>query len=926
MATESDVFDPYPYPRCYDRAVSIWFQNRRQAERKRASRFGPVQSSELASTGTPASSQSEGRSVSAGTNSLQRWPSLDAFVASQGASTRGDSPASDGASSGELYEALTSERSKEFTEAAKHVAIADTSDEASGPDATIVVLEDKENVPLTRTEEAQGTSKSEDQNKRVPLRDIRDLVCGKDELPGPSDGGSPSGQDNENLPPASGEDRSLDTDENDTQPLPAASSKRAPLGRSVSANVLAANKPTLDHFVARSATRPIQVSPRSPCRLNGSKLSPRGMSRFNSLFTSRRGRASLDGKPSPSRKRPFVRSLSAHTKLPAALMHLLERQKDDEEEKMSHKDSFDTSASEQGDLLAKMRSDSSSASSSEDVLLNTLSCRAHLDEGEDEEQTLRQAAQRRLARAQAQGRDSLDKADARSALLAKPWARSVSGPANLTTLSAVANRISTAPSLDSAAGRDRLKPNPLRELGPHPLSLLLSRKKALQSQTSSAVPPTADVNAEANVATTKAKKRKSDGASTVSAKARSGKKARQLSAPSADDSKVTEASVGEEEASADSSTAAAPSSSLPTDLPMPPSHAMPSFGTPRSDAGNARSFGRSISAQYSSHLGMGDDLATSSPPVMGRPMLPMYNQTPAASRHRGSAGHTNALMSASRDMTPRSLAFALGLTHNSGGYGQHTPFGSSAAGIGSTPFSHSLRYSSGRYLPGSSQRGLPPGSVTASARRESGSGAMGSSKAAPYSPLARGRSGAMLATMPTSQRKSVPERTSSGDRSGNGSGNSSDGVHSNGNGGTGQEEEKGAPIRSRLPFAKVQSQPTMGSSSQRSRLPAMGVLSRVADKENDEEVVRRSRRDVIEDEDHDNDAKAADDSGFVHPADSSFSEPQWKMPAQKTSKKRETRAGGAPGNAQGESPTRVQQRQRQHDAAEVLLGLAGEGR
>lgn len=923
------------------RAISIWFQNRRQAERKRASRFGPAHSAVDVGAHVPRSSATPSRSISLGSSHqpLQRWPSLDAIAASQRSEPR-DSPVSD-RDGDEMLESAVSQPSFE-------------------------VLEDKENAsPIPR----QSVPVIERPVHRQPLRDIRDLVFGQDTLKA---GAQPDGDLREN-------------DENDASALYA---KRSPFGRSVSSHA-ALSRPSMDQVVGRSRVRHSS---------NGVKAK---VLNFMSLSTSRRGRASLDGKSSPPAKRPFLRALSERSRLPPALARAIS---------LSEKAEAFTVATEerkqeQRDLLDKMSSSSSNAFSSGPEAADAHQL-PHLGGEEDEEQTLRRAANRRLVKAQALGKDLPDRSDAINDLRSRPWARSVSGP-------------SCAPStLDLAAGRDRSKPSPLafvQRPPPQPVATKNDDVFAMPKATKQQQQPQ------------RTKKRKSDGTSKSSAASQS-KKGRvssngdvSLVAPPSSQENIPPTPLQRQHQSPHHFVNGAIGSTphlvkqAPHGFLSP--KGLPSFGTPRNEIGGRRSFGRSVSAQSTlsahrgagvegAHAGMGAALIEDSPSSLrtsapssslsswatSNSSLPssLYTSssaTPASHLHRGSM---QAPSSTGREMTPRSLAFALGLAHatpSGGGVGGvnggPVANGAGGGGLSSMMMMSSSRYSTSRYL-ASSSRDTVNGSARANGGSFGGNGATG----APYSPLARGRQGAMLYAAPTPRAgggehhtngtpapsysrnanqpgSAIGEKQRSSSTSSSGSQEGSRGSSEDQDrAATRGPEAPGTVSRNsngggRMPFAKVHSQPSMpppplfsaasaGSSSQPhgqqqrrlQRLPSLSALATVAsdDKENtssDNDSPRLLPLGALK---HKTNGYAAagesavgDDSGFVGMSSSSSSSSDIEDGEEGAAKRFKVLAAKAGGGQQSSSsgsaasqgsPTR----QRQHDAAQVLLGLAGEGR
>ncbi|PWN28870.1 hypothetical protein BDZ90DRAFT_230878 [Jaminaea rosea] len=910
------------------RAISIWFQNRRQAERKRASRFGPAYSAaEILVSSQSSNTTAPSRSISLGSghHTLQRWPSLDAIAASQGTESRAESPASEHDGQG-----LASLRD---------------------PSASFEVHEDKENISLPSTQSAPTAVERKGDRQR--LRDIRDLVFGLDALKPPQCEGTDT----------------TEGDENDASVLDTTRANfagRSPWGRSVSSSA-ALCRPSMEQVVGRSRAR----HHHSPHHRHGSGAKA-NLLRFMSLSTSRRGRASLDGQASPPAKRPFLRSLSERGKqLPPTLakaIHLSERAEE-------HSAALHEQREEQRDLLAKMSSSSSMSSGEEGAATRLPIC----GEEEDEEQTLRRAANRRLVKAQAAGKELPDRSDAINSLRSRPWARSISGP------------VCGAATLDLAAGRDRTKPSPLA-------FVQRPQSPPVQSQQDMFALPNAVVKKQPTQSKAGKKRKSDEGPRSVGG---SGKK-NQLAGQDA--SLVSAASLGQENL---------PPTPLPHQQYHPhaspsPRHfgatgtphlvkqhsfvspkGLPSFGTPRSELGKSRSFGRSISAQSTlpSQLGGITEESPSSarngapssswaPSSMGGVSLYSTNgtsATPASHLHRPSMQG-----SASREMTPRSLAFALGLAHATpgAGHGSNSNGVSGAGGAGGlgSLFMSSSRYSTSRYLASSSRDSIAaaggmPGSVRASG---GAAGGIGAAAGAPYSPLARGRQGAMLYAAPTPRTGAdTPARHHSSGQPMSAIGgekrNSSSSGSSNGSRGSSEDQEQrnkadpqtAAPPSStprtggRVPFSKVHSQPSMPppplfsangtqSSSQPQRrvqrLPSLSTLATAAgdtemNKENESGLTGPSpgllplgalkSRTSNAASKHPRQEDVGDDSGFAAPLSSASDnedDGEGQQRYQKAGKV--VLQSSANGNGSGGSPTR----QRQHDAAQVLLGLAGEGR
>lgn len=879
---------------------------------------------------------------------LQRWPSLDIIAAQQksqirddGGSDAEDSPAEDDAFTALLpAKRILSQSHVDADVFSQPVSSSQTSVK------TFDVFEDKENVPLDNSQASNDSLTSQDQKaegaqgRRAPLRDIRDLVSGREALR------DIEGEEHSSLSKQPEEDAvcgskaAVLAEDRGGSLAPLSSSEplrtRLPLDRSLSGNALTKPRVSMDQVVSRLVPH---KGPTSPRRRAG------GMLRVMSLSTSRRGRASLDGKPSPPRKRPFARSLSLSSNLPPALVKLIQEQ----EMADGQSKALEQNKSSQQGLLAKMCS-SSSTSSGEERASN----RARLlDQDEDEERTLRMAANRRIAKAQAQGRPLLDKADALSDLITRPWARSVSGPAGSAkgNTSGNAGRMG-APSLDLAAGRDRSKPNlfqSVRSLSLHSLHHLKEARADSPRSVSSAMSAPQQHGQVVAAAKKHGRKRKSQEehksrkAAETSSDLVGGAHARENAAAAAvsQDSSIIpmqSTPVGEKTARGVKTTP----------------KGLPSFGTPRSGlASSRRPFGRSVSAQTNvgpmHSLAFGCEDTISSP--MARPLLPSsYVANTPAGPPRHSGAPSAAMASASREMTPHSLAFALGLTYNNpSGMSQQTPYG----GMGATPFGHSSRYSTSRFPPPSSARPQYEGlSSMMSVGRGGGQSAMDRGTV-PYSPLARGREGAMLAPMSISVHshsqstaKAGPGKRKSPDDDSN-SGGSSEG---HGHNGKSDHSRQGVPFsapRSRLPFAKVNSQPALSGSPgfasaaspvgharhpeqvRRTRLPSLSSLATYAhDKENNMAARPSPVRGNVDKPIEmlaGNEAEAANDSGYVGASDDEDALHGNGRDA--SSGLASKQAGVRKGRASMESPTRVQQqRQRQHDAAQVLLGLAGEGR
>ncbi|CAO1631746.1 unnamed protein product [Parajaminaea phylloscopi] len=980
------------------RAVSIWFQNRRQAERKKASRFGPLHSASpivgpvnAAEEPSPAPHRSVSLTSAhaiASAAKLQRWPSLD-VIAAHRTMRKGESPASDdgetGESAGHGKVLPVAGAGASSTAEPTHAPATPSASRTSS--CVFDVFEDKENVPPAiaeqklcrqlRLQNGGGGDDDDDDDAegteaRQPLRDIRDLVFGREQLP------SRTQVDEDDLEHMDTPARSR-LPHHSSREVTTNKVRRTSLARTSSLGAMSQPRLSMDQVVSRFIAKRPPLSPRrsSPGR-------SAGLLRFMSLSTSRRGRASLDGKPSPPRKRPFVKSLSASTTLPANLAKMIR----DQEETDLAQGAQQATVAQQHDLLAKMPS--SSGASSEEATGPTPSNRIRLlDEDEDEERTLRMAANRRVARAQAEGRDLRDKADALTDLVSRPWARSVSGPVTTVDVASAGPPSLTTgrmapPSLDMAAGRDRSKPNHLLHRRPLRPSLSAGQlQQRMEGSPASGLPAIAAApspHAE-SPAPAPAKKRTKKRKSAVSAEG-------PMQSPTAhgqgaDENVPPPSSLKMSTFPVHSTPAGSKHARFTGAAAAATPNGLPSFGTPRTGMTGRRSFGRSLSAQSSGPAGApqyasglafaGAEDAPSSP--MGRGVSgALYANTPASAQRAWGLPSTNAA-SSGREMTPRSLAFALGLTHNSSAFAHQTPYGG-LPGTSATPFGTSSRYSSQRYLPPSSSR--------SGAHRDAPTPAVGAhglmgDRAGPYSPLARGREGAVLAPLsasapsssaPASQTPKVAaggKRKSPEDDSQSGGSASSEGSH-------GQTQGRGVPLsasRSRLPFAKIHSQPSlpapplfstpssvmrMQSSQQRpqqprsrsSNLPSMASLAMAdADKENwidDGDGERRHGRDYGSPGDKPLRMLSAngvvgtqgDDSGYAPPSDedndNGDGDGDVGAVSNKTPAKRKGGADGAGVRVHGngtttESPTRVQQqRQRQHDAAQVLLGLAGEGR
>lgn len=847
------------------RAVSIWFQNRRQAERKRASRFGTGGDTSMSSSGDArsVSMSSIPASTSAAANHLQRYPSLDAFVSQDSSSQDRRSPVSDDG----LF---------------LPIDLAASSSEQQ----VNATSEDKENVAPTSLPDSQEPSKSSDEAAlctRLPLKDIRDLVFGKETLSKAAvdETLSSANQANDDQPPLRPRTLARAQTVAAVETDSSTPSTRQPFGRSASVNGIHYHrKPSMDRVLKTQAMRP----PRSP-----------GLSR--SLSTSQRGRASLDGRPSPSKKCALVRTLSQGKKLPPVLAQMLS---DDEQEQQLQPNVEDQDRYCQY-LLTKMRSSSSGESdapvfSGEDV--------------EDEERTLRIVANRRVARAQAKGQTALYAAsDAMSDLISRPWARSISGPVGQHRPS------SHVATLDLTASRDRSQPKPEDGQMRLPLAELNVVRK-----------PLADVSV-----TKKAAKRKAISQGLVANKKKAADSDEVFSNASGTALSSARSSVGPTPQRPSSALARTPSTESP---PSSQVSGLPTFTTPRNGlSALKRPFGRSVSAHYSgpAYPGMGDDLHHQTP--LTRPLIPgqpsaMYSGTPALAKSQARHHPSSVIApSAATDMTPRSLAFTLGLTNNSG-YSMQTPLGCKngmmMGGTGQTPFGTSSIFAS-RYQTSSSARDIKRTTPA--------------SHAVSYSPLAKARS--------------------SGGAGGLGEmliGNNRD-HHSSLNNNDGHDftaSRLTQPTPKRLPFSKVSSQPAVGTQQAPLGPPLAPTFvvpsvprrqnssdTAAGDKENvvpasmgTENGPRRSPRksalsSITEKQSNGLKTYSGDDSGFV---DMGTEEDEYdgEEIGSMLGHKRKRVATGSPTkmstttkvSGMGDSPTRVQQR-RQEDAAQVLLGLAG---
>ncbi|CAO1631531.1 unnamed protein product [Sympodiomycopsis kandeliae] len=942
------------------RAVSIWFQNRRQAERKRATR---VTSSNDATTDhlpRPATSKHSlaPRSVSASfsTSQLQRWPSLDAFASSQNTSLGRQSPCSDDDEMLEDDNSMARDLQGDTTnggESSLNTTISDA------PDMTV---EDKENVPLETTAvdnvlvSDKGEHASRPVTPRKPLKDIRDLVFGFHPLP-PKD------------PSVSAEPRSQ---------------QRGSFNRSASLNVTATSaltcgKPSMDAILAN--------------KMGGSRVPRRSTSDMlglTALSTSQRGRASLDGKPSPPKKQQYIiKNLLQSSNLTPAMAKLIGRGDKATDSKTNESQSehagpeghngASEQAADQDDKLLDLMQTSSSHGSGDDME----AFGHHHDDAEDEEVTLRMAANRRAARAQAAGKQRFSPSNAMTDLLTRPWARSVSGPAHSGAQNkSTVGKMLPPPTLDTAAGRDRSKPNAHASIAKYNLPLARLRNASMIDLAAAAAAHSSSQSKGSN------KKRKSlgDDLSSVERKkaSRNSKKGRGKKGTT---DSTTTISPMKDHSSAMLGEARTPSHGLDALSPTrdgysltnleastgltPSSNAgLPSFGTPRSSigasGGSKRSFGRSVSAQTPGHYLSDQGYMLQHPPhhqaypynaasrlsipgddephsPMARPLNSAFlTSTPANHQLLSDGGlHTLSLSrrassmmapslpsadmgSGGREMTPRSLAFSLGLTHTGGGGGggsgvgsgnghgnghghggmvQQTPFPGVSQGSHTTPFSGGLMASSftSRYLSSSSR----------DVRNVSGY----SRSAVPYSPLAKGR-GARDAGM-------IGSGLPNGGLALGGQGN-----EANSRASTTTTTTTGRPgtTTNRVPFSRISSQP-MVTPAKRNRSSSNQDS---ANKENGHDV------DV---EEHNSDSRFITPRRRRHSPRKSES---ISTRAPLTPLKQQYQAGGgddsgfvdettSPAAAavkvvgkNNESPTKMEQRQ--NDAAEVLLGLAGEGR
>lgn len=767
--------------------------------------------------------------------------------------------------------------------------------------------EDKENQPVVPNAQTKANAPAGPSAKDKPrqvLKDIRDLVFGKDSLaPIPS----PDADHEDEQPDAEGHSK---VRANACSPPP--SGPRS-LGRSVSANGVQSSKPSMEQVITRSSsTTAIEKAYRR--HVSSSQR------RFKSLCTSKGGRACIGGMLSPPRKRPFIKSLSMSTCLPPVLARIisaqnnvLPRQGSALENSLSFEEAEQRNRQSRG-ILAKMTSSSSGTSS--DVRQDT-SIVDLLEE--DEERTLRLAANRRLAKAQAKGQECFPpKSNALSEMTARPWARSVSGPA-------LQGRRSL-PSLDMAASRDRSKPNPHPPVPRLPFAPM-SRHGTPASTGVAAAQDKASAHRTATVEN-KVHKRKSGDENEL--RTQSNKKKGRRSSRVESSSEVTR----EEE-----------EENIPPSVhreSISGTNGLPTFGTPRSGLVNKRSFGRSVSAQ-STHVT--DVHQTPLTRTVAHPSL-LYASTPLPSsmtsrhQHQGvpaSLGNRSGTMNApslsadagsgGREMTPRSLAFTLGLTH-AGGYGGggQTPYG----GALQTPFGGGSAGSSiyaSRYLPSSSRdvRGSQPNSSKATQR-----------PASTWSPIGKGGNEASMLGATPSLRGDKRQGAEAGKEAKENTFRSAEGASQ------------------RVPFAKIKSQPTrpppptfnaaaLASDKSRGALPSLASLSSedVGDASMAAPALRRSSRSSPRKGSsalppqtptagaYRNKAPAwsnVDDSGFVDgdgELDELIEEEGGLSMESKSTKGAALRGQGLGGI---ESPTKVQQRQRQEDAAQVLLGLAGEGR
>lgn len=931
------------------RAVSIWFQNRRQAERKRASRVTSTDTHEDSTKfhrSVSSASLASTRSTSFSKSQLQRWPSLDAFASSQDTSFGRQSPDSDdedGVDGHDDSQAFGLAPSASQGDASLNTTISDAPD---------VSIEEKENLPPpepTQVDDdsiiihADKTPHVRPDTPRQPLKDIRDLVFGFDSLP----------------------ERKAEDQENDTKarilaalararPAPG---QRTPFGRSASLNASAtkSRRPSMDAVMAHAAP----LDRRHPPRRSTSDFIRR-----MSLSTSGRGRASLDGKPSPPKKQPYIiKSLLESSHLPPAMAKLINKrdspahqdtqgsepsqEANDDSEADAHQDHDDAAHQH---LLAMMQSSSSGVSGSDADVQPLHRADGDEDNAEDEEITLRMAANRRAAKAQALGKESYPKSDAMSDLMSRPWARSVSGPASASGDGGQGRMLPPA-TLDATAGRDRAKPNLHASVSRCNLPLAHLRRHASMSA-ESLEPSGGTINVRV---VNRKRKSAADPNGRTSKKGRS-KNASAAPTPVAVSTPARPSGAKDEEEVA----SATPSRGLDIASPLrdvygsgtqasesasglsPPSSAgLPSFGTPRSTIGASgkRSFGRSISAQtpaqqhkgaysdagylhhphYPYHVGAEDARSPmhrpfgagaflTSTPAANQMMMSgqshLQHQQPSTVSRRSSSMLAPSMLasadagSGGREMTPRSLAFSLGLAQPSSGRGgssngpQQTPFGY-GGGNGQhphqTPFSGGSSFTS-RYLSSSSRdiRALP-GYVRGGAVYNS--------------PLTKGRS--------VRESGMIGSNTATGVEHGRGS--------------------TAAARSGRLPFSRIASQPVASMmatpANKRAREESSGDAVEAVDKENqrmdeDRFVSPRRRKSPRKSSSSSNasmmlapmtphgkamSSAVGDDSGFVD------------------SDNRDAGATRVGSGKTQESPTRMMQ-QRQNDAAEVLLGLAGEGR
>lgn len=857
---------------------------------------------------------------------LQRWPSLDAFASGHTNSTR-RSPASDDEDDQPLKTPSSSRPSRPlaFPSASRVLDVFD--DKENAP----IVVQGPRSVPVGRKSEGM-------QSERHIPKDIRDLVFGKEVLT--SFAASSNEEDGAETPSqlSNGSKRSFSRVHSmmrSPSPLDrsgqrarafsqAGQGRRVPFGRSISVNGAQQRRITMEHVMARSTP----VASRS----NRTSPSSSRSSRFITLSTTQHGRASLDGKASPPRKRPFIKSLSMSTKLPPALARAITDNDSAKQEDAGDRSGTHDSAEEtehRQHLLEKMQSSSSGSSDAAEAPV--------ADDPEDEERTLRLAAERRNARAQSKGQDGPPRWDAMSELVSRPWARSASGPAA---------RLST-PSLDVAASRDRSKPNnhvlvPSSPFGVAPEATKSGAMAHVRAHSVSERPSSKAPQPRAAAEGKRGQKRKSG--EVEKRPGQGAKKGRTSNASTASAGSTLQTSPERQPAPVQASTPGG------ADVHTPDLDTGVPFGTPKtSSVLGKRSFGRSISAQYSNS----EDIQS---PV-SRPLLPtMYASTPApmpVSRPPGTvrggsmAAPSMAVdVSAGREMTPRSLAFTLGLTHGST-FSHSTPYGAGTQ----TPYANSSIFAS-RYLPSSSRdaRALP-------SRHN-------------YSPLGKGREAAgMIGSTP-----SLMPRTSSDSSAGTRSISRNRMPFSNINY---HQQPPPPPPKFVAPSASAPAGSSEAPAINGRPLPLLSAFASSGDKENmqprsphdgaqahREPGVRRVSRSPRKSNPLQA-SKAADsqfwsspgldDSGFVDATGSASDEENGGADidmdagmdtdtdadmgmgfAARKSGKGQSKAKGlgistaAPATKKrgvNESPTRVQQqRQRQHDAAQVLLGLAGEGR